>query len=164
MLVGRHPLAARRLRACCASGPLKAARVYLVSTTSGAFVVCVPHNVFVRVNEVADRGGGWVHASAAQMVAAANHLSAVADRIDARHGVVRADVEALVGSKWRGIAPKTHEQLWVSWDEGYSDVVEALRSMAEKIRTAAAQFTSTDESNASAVGQSGSGLLNLDMS
>lgn len=97
------------------------------------------------------------------MIAAANKLTAVADSIRTRHSAVRGDVEALVGSKWSGIAPRTHEHLWETWDAGYEEVVEALQQMAERITLAARQFESTDADNADGVSGAAGGL-NMDVS
>jgi WXG100 family type VII secretion target len=117
----------------------------------------------VHANEVR-RMGQSMHASTEQMAAAADHLLSVAAEIDSRHRVARDDVETLVGSRWRGIAPATHQELWQDWDGGYAEVVGALRDMAHKIATAAGQFNSTDDQNAASLNQAGSGSLNLDLS
>ena len=81
------------------------------------------------------------------MLASSQRLLDIAAVVESRYGGTRDGVENLLGHAWKGIAPRTHQELWSDWDEGFSAVQAALKGMAATIADAARTFHEQDSAH-----------------
>ncbi|MGL4306138.1 MAG: WXG100 family type VII secretion target [Mycobacteriaceae bacterium] len=92
-------------------------------------------------------GRSVMHADVEQMIATSEKLLTIADAIERHYTSTKSDVDELFSSHWHGIASHAREELWKDWDEGFQVIARAYREMSQRIRTAAAEFTHTEENN-----------------
>jgi WXG100 family type VII secretion target len=67
-------------------------------------------------------------------------------------------MDALFSAGWRGQAANGFAQGWDQWQAGASDVITALREMADLLSTTGRNYATTDQSAADKVDESGAGL------
>lgn len=103
--------------------------------------LCLLLGVDVAVSGSGDSG---LSADVAVMVASAQRLLDLAEDVESRYRGTREGVDDLLGRSWKGIAPRTHQELWADWDEGFTAVQTALTGMAATIADAAHAFEAQD--------------------
>lgn len=78
------------------------------------------------------------------MLASSQRLLDLAEDVESRYRGTRDGVDHLLGFSWKGMAPRTHQELWADWDEGFAAVQTAFKGMAATIADAARAFHAQD--------------------
>lgn len=85
-------------------------------------------------------------------------LTEISDQLRAELGTLRTEMDALFSTGWRGQAADGFAQGWDEWQSGATDVLTALRDMADLLGTTGRNYATTDESASDQVNDSGAGL------
>ena len=99
-----------------------------------------------------------LHVTPAEVTSASQGIRSAADTLDDRVRALTSRVEELLGGGWKGQAADAFRRDWEQWLHGAKEVVGGLDSMSSLLASTAHEYSAQESANASAVGQSGSGL------
>lgn len=94
---------------------------------------------------------------------ASQSVRAAANSLDDRVRSLTERVEGLLNGGWKGQAADAFRKDWEQWLHGAKEVVGGLDSTSSLLASNASTYSDRESSNASSVGSSGSGLLNMDL-
>jgi WXG100 family type VII secretion target len=98
---------------------------------------------------------GDLQITEAQLVAVAGELRSVVEETRTGFSTLDGQLSGLLGSGWTGKAGSAFGDVWQRWQEGASELVRGLDTMAGLLETAARSYQQTDAAGGAVIDGSG---------
>lgn len=93
-----------------------------------------------------------------ELQACGARLARISDDIRSEMRALSGEVDALFGGDWQGEAAQGFAAGWQEWEAGAREVLAGLAEMGQLLGDTGRDYTAMDDSSASTIEQSGSGL------